>query len=270
MLFLCFFAKAQKTQIGVLIGPSYYYGDIVTTLQPLSGRRSGSIFLRYKVNPNFCFRTNLSVAKIYGSDAHPSTTAWQKLRNLDFTANIFELSAMGEYNIIPDRNKARRVRDPFIPYVFAGIGVIYYESYRPNPNTGQLVSLRQLQLDGTIYQPFSLAFPFGVGLRYYINRNWSIGAEIGARWTTTSQLDNIDGNSLYPSSEKLPTDLARLMYDPSLPKNGIKYGLPGVARGKMNNLNDFYILTGITLTYRIWPQSFNSRGGRAVACPRFY
>lgn len=265
-------AWSQKTEVGLLFGPTYYYGDIVNTFQPLTAKLGGSAFVRYHLDSRFGVRANFSFAQIGGSDEHPSNSEWQNRRNLTFKCNIFEVALLGEYNLVADDNKGRRVKTANIPYVFAGVGYTYFETYRDNPVTGEKnVSLRPLMLDGTSYQPFAISVPFGIGTRYYLNKNWTVGAEIGIRWTSTSQLDNVDGNSLWPSPETLPSDLARQMLDPSIPlANGSKLGQPGRERGKIEYINDIFLISGVTVSYRIWPKGVRKYGGKAIRCPRFY
>lgn len=261
---------AQKSEVGLLVGPSYYYGDIVNTFQPLSARVGGSFFYRYHLDPQLSIRGNAAFLQIGGKDEN-SNTDWQKRRNMSFVSNIFEVSAVGEYNFIPDRNKGRRVRDPLIPYAFLGVGGIYFESYRQNPATGENVLLRPLQLDGTSYAPIAIVVPFGFGARYYLSSTLIVGIEVGFRWSSSSQLDNVDGASTYPSPEQLPSDLARAMFDPSVPlPNGSKLGQPGRPRGKIDYINDIYVLSGVSISYRLWPKGVKKYGGKAIRCPRFY
>lgn len=264
----------QKTEIGFVAGPSYYYGDIVNSFQPEELSRPGvSVFLRYHLDPRLALRGNFGFAMIGGSDSYSGNTPWQKSRNMSFKGFVTEVSGIAEFNLIPDKNKGRRVKTPFIPYVFAGFGFIYFESYRDNPVTGDKnVFLRPLQLDGTSYAPIAVTVPLGIGARYYLTRNWTIGVEFGPRWTSTSQLDNIDGNSVYPAIGDLPNQTAREMYDPGLPDpiTGIKAGRVGRERGKIEYINDLYFIGGITVSYRIWPRGVRSYGGRAIRCPRFY
>jgi len=259
-------AFSQKTELGFMVGPSYYYGDIVNTFQPLTAGIAASAFARYHLSMRTSVRANLSYGLIRGSDDIESNSEWQRVRNMDFRTHIIEGSGIMEYNLRPDENRGRRVKTSYIPYIFGGIGFIYFESYRDNPITGESVALRPLQLDGTNYAPIAICVPFGYGMRFYMNRNWTIGFEIGARWTSTSQLDNVDGQSIYPAAENLPSDLARLMYDPSVRERA----RPGKPRGKIDFINDLYVLSGVTLSYRIWPTGVRPLGGKLIPCPRIF
>lgn len=96
------------------------------------------------------------------------------------------------------------------PYIFSGLNYFRYdELYIENGIT------EKNKTSG------SFAIPIILGLKSNINRNFVLAAEIGARYTFT---DNIDGSN--PE-------------DDSLANNRF---------GNLNN-NDWYVFTGVTLTY---------------------
>lgn len=267
-------ANAQKTEIGGLLGFATYYGDIVNTYDPQTFRFAGGIFMRYHFDDRFAIRGNFMYARVTGADSTSPDSEFQRNRNMSFFTDIYELSAVAEYNLIADKNKGRRVRTPVVPYVYAGLGVFYYEPWATYPVTGQPIKLRPLQLDGSSYSSFAICAPVGAGVRFYLSRNWQLGIDLGVRFTTTSHIDDVDGNSVYPDPAKLPSDAARIMYDPSKgpkdPDTGIGYGQPGKIRGKVENINDLYFIGGVTLSYRLWPGKVRGYGGKAIRCPRFY
>jgi hypothetical protein len=260
-------ASAQKTEIGGLLGLSTYYGDVVNTFDPSTLKFAGGLFLRYHLGERFAMRFNLNYARVMGADSNSKDSEFQRNRNMSFYSDIYEFSGVVEYNLIADRNKGRRVRTPVIPYIYAGIGAFYYEPWRENPATGQPVKLRPLQTDGSSYSSVAICAPVGMGVRFYLNRTWQLGFDMGIRFTSTSHLDDIDGNSVYPSAEQLPSDLSRAMYDPSPNSYG---GIPGKIRGKVENINDLYFIGGVTLSCRLWPGKVRGYGGKAIRCPRFY
>lgn len=264
---------AQKTEIGVLLGGSYYYGDIVNTvaIQSQAIHPAGGIFLRKHLSKKFCIRGNFMYARVGAADSNlaaSAETAFQLSRNLAFYADIFEVSGVVEYNLIEDHNKGRRIKNRFIPYIYGGLGLFYFEPKAIHPITGNPISLRPLKLDGSSYSPIALAVPLGLGFRYYLNKNWQLGFDLGMRLTSTSHLDDIAGNSRYADPATLPSEDARIMLDRSV--DG-QYSAGGAKRGKLAFITDVYFIGGVTLTYRLWP---NGAGGgfrgAAVRCPRFY
>ncbi|MES2779951.1 MAG: DUF6089 family protein [Bacteroidota bacterium] len=264
---------AQKTEIGILLGGSYYYGDIVNTtyVQSQSIHQAGGLFLRKHLSKKVCIRYNLMYARLGAADSNlvaNKANAFQRTRNLAFYADVFELSAVVEYNLVQDHNRGRRIKNRLIPYVYGGLGLFYYEPKAIHPITGEAIALRSLKLDGLSYSPIALAVPLGVGVRYYLNKNWQIGLDLGMRFTSTSHLDDINGISYYQSPTALPSEDARIMSDRS---EGNIYSNGGGKRGKIGFITDMYYIGGVTLTYRLWP---NGAGGgfrgAAVHCPRFF
>ncbi len=272
-------AHAQKTEVGVLLGGGYYWGDIVNTFQPSTIKPGGSLFVRYHLDSRMAVRGNFSYTTIGGSDVDSKDSKWQVARNFSFKTNIVELSGVLEYNLLPDKNKGRRLRSFFVPYVYGGLGVFYFDPRAINPVTGNEVKLRPLKLDGGGYSPVALCIPLGVGFRAYLTRNWQIGFDIGARYSLSSHLDDVTGNSVYPSINDMASDDARVMFDPSrkrvyhIKESGNTYSpsaKEGKVRGKNELVSDVYFIGGVTLSYRIWPRGARSYGGKAIRCPRFY
>ena len=130
------------------------------------------------------------------------------MRNAHFRNDIKELAVTGIYNFIPESRNFRN-RDKIIPYVFAGIAVFHHnpEAKVPTDYTGseaspsEWVSLQPLNtegqgLNGYPNQPYNLvnvSIPFGVGIRYKLNKIWDLGFETGVRYTFTDYLDDIGG-----------------------------------------------------------------------------
>jgi hypothetical protein len=269
---------SQKTEIGVLAGGSYYYGDILNSaIQPKEIHPALNVFLRYHINKKISLRGNLLYCRVSGADsnlARTPTQQWQHDRNLAFYSDIIEVSGMVEYNLRDDLNKGRRVKNRFIPYVFGGVGLFYFEPKAIHPITGKAISLRPLQLDGSSYLPVAIALPIGVGLRFYMNRNWQLGFEFGMRLTSTSHLDDVTGDSKYPDPTTLPSDDARIMSVRNMnsvnPDTQMATNFAGKPRGKIDYITDVYFVGGITLSYRLWPKGARTYHGTAIRCPRFY
>lgn len=269
---------AQKTEIGLLAGGSYYWGDIVNTWQPSTINAAGSFFMRYHLNSRMAIRGSASYTKLGGADNVPQSSAFQQFRNFTFTTDIIELSGVFEYNLLEDRNKGRRIKTRFVPYVYAGLGVFRFNPKAVNPITGKELELMPLKLDGDRYSLIALNIPFGLGFRTYLTRNWQIGFDLGFRYSLSSHIDDVDGNSIYPQMKDLPNEDARIMYNPNEPRiarirageSSFIAGSNGKPRGKNELISDVYVIGGVTLSYRIWPKGARSYGGRAIRCPRFY
>jgi hypothetical protein len=265
---------AQKAEVGVLLGLGYYYGDIVNDFDPNTFGPGGGIFIRYHLNDRFALKAFGGYARIGGADSN-SASDFQRNRNLSFWSDIYEGSLQLELNLISDRNSGRRIRNPFIPYIFVGVGGFYFNSKAYFPGTNEEVKLYTFQNEGKPYDPYAVCVPFGMGFRYYLTRNLQLGAELGIRYTSTSYIDDVGGvTAVYPNPSQLKYADSWVMYDrskfPRNPDTGYGYGYPGKQRGKIA-INDLYVIGGLTLSYRIGGSGGGGYGGgRAIRCPRFY
>ena len=258
--------NAQKYEAGVLVGGSYYYGDLVNDLQTSTISTSAGFFLRQHINENLAIKYFGGWCHINGADSL-STSSFQKNRNLSFWADVYEASVQVEYSFVKDITRGRRLRNRFIPYAFAGLGAFYFMNYAYDP-AKTVVKLWQLGTSGTIYNNYAFCVPFGAGIRYKITPKISLGLEIGIRYTSTSWLDDVGGpSSIYAPKTQLQFELSKVMSDRSKSQG---YIYTGKQRGKITT-SDVYVMGGITLSYRLG--SFGGRGGyrgHAVRCPRFY
>lgn len=259
----------RKTEFGILTGMSYYYGDIVNfNLQPESLKPAAGILVRYHLTPSISLRANAMYCRIFAADSNLTETPdtkWQRARNLAFYSDIFEISGMVEWNLIPDKNRGRRIQQRVIPYLFGGVGIFHFDPKAIHPITGDPIALRPLRLDGNSYSTIAYAIPFGLGMRCYTTTNWQIGIELGMRFTSTSHLDDIDGKSHYPNPETLDSDDARIMASRNKnsmnPNTQMVSNINGKPRGKIDYINDIYYIGGVTFSYRFWTFSKAIRRG---------
>lgn len=258
---------SQKLDLGILLGGSYYYGDVVNEIEISTIRPAASGFIRYTLGRRLALRGNVVYARITGDDKL-SSSSFQNKRDWRFFTDILEGSLVAEWNIIEDRNTGRKIWRPFVPYVYAGVGVFYY-----NPKTeynGEVIGLRPLMLSGINYSQYALCFPLGIGYRYYLSKNLLFGLDFGIRYTSTSYLDDIGGSDRYIDES--------LMKDANL--GSVLLGrtyTPGSPRGKMSyskfDINDLYYVGGISLAYRfdkVIGSARPSYQGKSIRCPRFY
>jgi hypothetical protein len=168
---------AQKIEIGASAGGLNYKGDISPALNPRFFRPGGSLFFRYNATRSVTFRAEMLLGSITGNDAY-SKDPFQKARNLSFRTKLSEASLVTEYNFLNYQD--RRFALNWTPYLFAGIG---YSRFNPDPRTAD-------------YPTQGWVIPYGVGVKYQINRPWNIGLEFGTRKTFTDNLDNLGGASI--------------------------------------------------------------------------
>lgn len=264
---------AQKVDLGILLGGSYYYGDVVNEIEPTTIRPAFGGFIRYRLSDRFALKGFGGYAKVYGDD-QLSASEWQQQRNWSFESTIMEGSLQAEFNLLEDRNRGRRFANPLIPYLFAGVGFFYFEP--KSDFFGTMQSTAPLQLSGVAYSQTAVAIPMGIGFRYYVSGKFQLGFEFGMRYTTTSYIDDIGGDDLYVNPDLTPyPNVTRYYYARSAADKN-----PGDRRGKMGlatlNVNDIYFIYGLTASYTLGKVKGGggSRGGRgggkAIRCPRFY
>jgi hypothetical protein len=201
--------KMKRYEAIVGIGTSNYFGDIggysrgenalgLKDISIASTRPSIYLGARYKVYEVIAVKLNLIVAFLSGSDEGKQNDA----RNLKFSATIFEPSLQVEYSFLKEKGsqsylmmKGKGVtsfRSSISSYVFLGIGGgFFWPKAKEN--------LTNFDLD---YNKATLVVPMGLGLKYGLNTNWSIGFELGGRLTTTDYLDGYtssysDANDIY-------------------------------------------------------------------------
>lgn len=259
----------QSIDVGLLLGGSYYLGEIVYDFQPSTIGVSGGAFVRYNFNDRLAVKGFGGYARVSGDDKLSSGSIRRLDRNWQFFTNIFEGSLQLEYSLVSDRNGGRRLYTPFIPYVFAGIGAFYFQ-----PKTqilgGSGIGLSGLALSGTRYEQTAVAIPLGLGFKYYLTSKLYLGFEFGVRFTTTSYIDDIANQDKFVSPSKTPyPGLTGRIYSKS--KTSEVGTLRGNAKPPILTDNDIYIIGGFTLAYKFGKNRGGSGfRGKAMRCPRFY
>jgi len=192
--------KQRRYEANFSIGTSHFYGDIGGTadvknaggfkdIQLQYTRPSFAFGARYKLSGDMALKMNLIYGFVAGNDVNSRNDG----RKYSFTSTIFEPSLQFEYYLIPESrpigsvalfNRRGMVNNysKIYVYLFGGVGGVF-----GNPkllfNEGNEVTLDSISKIG-------FAFPVGAGLKYTIDSKWSLGVELGRRFTTT---DNIDG-----------------------------------------------------------------------------
>lgn len=241
-------AHAQKSELGVFFGTSFYMGDLNPEKPFSMPQISAGALYRFNINENVALRLNGMFGRVASDDA---IVGYNTDRNLRFQSRISELSLQGEVNFlyyIPGD-----VETPYTPYIFGGGGV-----FRFNPQAdinGVMYNLRELNTEGQgsdmypdrkPYSTISFNYLFGVGFKFNITRQLTSAFEWGMRRTGTDYLDDV--STTYPHTAAVANDTRALeLYDRSLTNRGQNAGF---ARGNPNT-NDWYSFAGIVLTFRI-------------------
>ena len=215
--------KRQRYEWVTGIGATQFLGDVggrnqigsdwFFDLDAPSTRYMINAGLRYKISPYISVKGGLSVGEVYGNDEY-TKEPYRNNRNIHFRSPVVELSGQIEASWmreqIGSRYKIRRVRgrgrrgSRVYVYGFAGVGLLYMNPMAKSRIDGKWRSLRQFNTEGqTIiptrerYSNFQFVIPFGIGMKYKVDKRSSIGIEYGLRKTFTDYMDDVSLTYFY-------------------------------------------------------------------------
>jgi len=248
----------QEGEFGVAIVGAHYFGDLNTRGKVNRPKMAASIFFRKNFGNYIAVRAAASFAQVGYSDVYNTHNETQRLRNLSFNSNIWELAIQGDFNFFrflpgdPELN--------FTPYVTLGIGAFSYDPYaflgdkkyylRPLGTEGQGSSLYP---DRKPYSSMAFSIPFGAGIKYSLNERFNIGFEILHRFTNTDYLDDVsktypDPNVFQPLPDGSPSP-AQLLSDRSY-EFGTPIGAKDRQRG-VSSTKDQFATAMIYVTFNL-------------------
>lgn len=287
MILLVFadFANAQawryvrhEVQFGV--GASNFLGDLggskgigthgVKDLRVRPTRPTLTAGYKFMITPAFSVRGMFAWGYLSGDDANTKNVI-RNNRNLSFRSMIGEISVMAEYYPNGDRvapnykvtGIAGTQSITFIPYFYTGIGLTFF-----NPKAkfnGDWVALQPLGTEGQglagrpdKYKRYTLCFPVGAGLKYMIDKQWSVSLDMSLRYTFSDYIDDV--STSYYRADVIEANygttaaaLSDRSVDPSLGYTG---AVP-MGDGSYNYLqrgnpkyNDAYMFAIISVHYR--------------------
>lgn len=196
---------SQIHEIGFFAGGSNYIGDIGPTNYIAPNKLAFGLLYKWNKSPRHAYRFSYTQTTLFSNDLDSKEISRYQ-RGFAFENNIKELSAGLEFNFFDFNLHESKVK--VSPYVFTGISYFFRDELYNNAGV--------TQKEGNSN---SFALPITVGIKTSLMRNFVLGAEVGARYTFT---DNIDGS--FPNNT-----------------NYQKFG-------NMNN-TDWYVFSGLTLTY---------------------
>lgn len=202
----------KTTEFGVLLGRSYYLGE----LNPKThfGNESGSFTygaaFRYNLNRRYSLKATFLKTNLQIKDAN-AELAFNQTRQAEFENNLTEFATTIEFNFLPFEMDNKDFF--FSPYLFVGPSI-----YRSKPSI--LIQKAEVpEADENASTKIALAF--GAGLKLSISRKLNLSFEWGFRKTSD---DNIDG---------LPNRI-----------------LDFYEQGKSYD-NDWYVVSAFMLTYKL-------------------
>ena len=187
-----------NTEVGLLLGTSYYLGDLNTTHFKQASATAGLI-IRKNIDKRFVYKAEVMYLNIK-SDERQSSDTIALNRGLHFRSPIYELSGQIEFNFLP--YQSGNPLYTWTPFVYTGISIFSFNPQAENIN-GEWVDLQELGTEGqgtttefngntrSKYSLIQFAVPIGGGLKIAINENFNIVLEYGARKTFTDYLDDV-------------------------------------------------------------------------------
>jgi len=163
--FFVFNLKSQNFNVepGIVVGTSYYIGDINHSKHFYSPKLAFGLALRHNFNTFYALRLNIIRATISGNDADFSNI-YQKARAHSFINNLYEFGLQSEFNFL---NYNSYKKKSYSPYLTVGIAFVALNNF----------------------SSYTAALPIGVGWKYSPIKKLTVSAEWVFRSTTSDKLD---------------------------------------------------------------------------------
>ena len=203
------FCQSQTHELGVFLGGSNFIGDVGSTKYIAPNKPAIGALYKWNRSPRHAFRISVTYTELEVKDSKSDDPRRQQ-RDYSFTNKLIEASAGLEFTFFDWDLHDGRIKAT--PYLYSGLAVGYHDNFYFN----RLGIKKDENTSSVAY-----GIPMVLGFKTNVLGNLIIAAEIGARYTFSDELDG-----------SVPD------YDNEAP----------VAFGNTNN-NDWYMFTGITLTY---------------------
>ncbi len=269
--------KQYRHSVVASIGMNQFMGDLgggakdaahffgVRDMDLASTRPVISAAYQYRIIEALAFKVGGSWAILAANDKFSSSLG-RKSRNLHFKTNLFSVFLHGEYYFI-DPIKRSGYSHSFShglhnisAYVFTGVS---FNLFNPKAKLdGKWYELQPLGTEGqgidgnpAPYKKSAIGIPIGLGAKYYLGGNLSVGVEISNTYTTSDYIDDAHGS--YFDNDKIRAkygDIAATLADRHLDYDGNPHIKPKPsghkARGNPDH-NDSFIFTVVTFTYKL-------------------
>ena len=168
--------KAQTYEAGIFLGGANTISDVGRTNYILPSDIAFGGLFKWNISKRYAWRGSLMYGKFSADDNKSSSTARQQ-RGYVVDNSVLEGSVGLEFNFV--EYNLHKLGPAFTPYLYTGITYFRYDYKYFNGGVLQDIG----QKDG------AFAIPMTAGFKYRINQFLIFGAEIGARYTFTDNLD---------------------------------------------------------------------------------
>ncbi len=213
LLFSFTYSLAQIHEVGMFLGGANAIADVGSEIYINPNTLAIGAIYKWNRSPRHSYRFSATYSNLKGSDSKSSESR-RRIRDFSFKNEIIELTAGMEFTFWDfDLHNQHNYAVKTTPYLFTGLSYFNYNALALNSDN-------EIESYDTAN---SLAIPMLVGVKTAINNQFIIGVEVGVRYTFT---DDLDGSN--PVKDK--KDIESLKF------------------GNLNS-NDWYVFSGITLTY---------------------
>ena len=252
-----FFAmrRGRSLILTVGTGTSSYFGELSNDGDYLQANPNFHAGFQYYLTRKISVRAEVSWFQLSGKDSKASVESGRNGRNLSFSENNFEISAVGMYNLYP-QGRSFYQRPAFNVYGFTGIGLLYF-----NPTTmynGTKYQLAPQHTELVSYSRVTPVIPMGLGVRFKVGPFANISIEGGFRKTFTDYLDDV--STVHRDASKFPNALAAALSDRRA-EIGLPLAADGYIRGNPKT-DDAYMLYSVKLEYYLPVNFFQGDRGQ--------
>lgn len=265
----------QALELGLFIGGSNYQGDLASSEFKVIVKQTDVAlggFLRYNINDFFSLKLQLVHTELKADDTNSSLEALQQ-RNLRFFSPLLDASLRLEWYFLESLSGYQQT---LLPYLSIGGSFFTFNPQAIYQN--QLYELQPLRTEGQGLPSFPGRQPYrlsngsilaGLGIKFPINDDLTLGIDFSAHYTFTDYLDDV--STTYANYNDLLGNFGRISADIAYQVDDFfdieqTSPLPNTARGNPN-LNDLFFLFGFTISYNIINPARLKGGG--IGCPRF-
>ncbi len=183
---------------------------------------------RYKLTAETAVKLNL----IYGHGDGSDAGSVNAVRDYSYSTNLFELSVQYEYYFLRDERKFRPSNlfnrrgminnySVVSSYLFLGAGGVYFDPKLHLNEKEYIINNQNKQVEFISgYSKLTPVIPVGVGIKMALSKTWSVGFELGRRFTFSSYLEGI--NTIYSKAkDTYYFGVFNLIYKLETDRNGI-------------------------------------------------
>ena len=240
-----------NTEIGILLGASYYLGELNTTHfdEPLA---AAGLIIRKNIDKRFVYKAEVMYLNLK-SDERKSDDTIAFNRGLHFKSPVYEISGQLEFNFLP--YEPGNPLYTWTPFIYTGVSIFNYNPQAENKK-GEWVDLQELGTEGqgtttypdrNKYSLIQFAIPIGGGVKLAVNESFNIILEYGARKTFTDYLDDVSTTFVGGNETAYPIEMTIEDQEMSDPRGT---HLKDDQRGDEDK-KDWYSFVGITLSFKL-------------------